>query len=217
MYDENSTRLIKLDVMEKAQFKQIEDRELIKRFMAGEDYCFEVLLNRYKSKVFTTIYLIVKDRGIAEDLFQDVMIKVVKMIRSGNYNEEGKFLPWVVRIARNLAIDHFRKVQRTPVQRESEDYDIFNHLDRAEESSEEVIIREENARYMRKLIQQLPDKQREVLIMRSYADLSFKEIASITDVSINTALGRMRYALLNLKKLAQQSEAPADYEKKIFG
>jgi RNA polymerase sigma factor, sigma-70 family len=203
--------------MEKAHFKQTEDRELIRRFMAGEDYCFEVLLNRYKSKVFTTIYLIVKDRGVAEDLFQDVMIKVVKMIRSGKYNEEGKFLPWVVRIARNLAIDHFRKVQRTPMQRETEDYDIFNSLDRAEESSEQAIIREENARYIRKLIQQLPDKQREVLVMRNYAELSFKEIAAITDVSINTALGRMRYALLNLKKLANQhEEAPKDYEKKIL-
>lgn len=202
--------------MEKAQFNQTEDRELIRKFMAGEDYCFEVLLNRYKSKVFTTIYLIVKDRGVAEDLFQDVMIKVVKMIRSGKYNEEGKFLPWVVRIARNLAIDHFRKVQRTPMQRETDDYDIFNSLDRAEESSEDAIIRAENARYIRKLIQQLPDKQREVLIMRSYSDLSFKEIAAITDVSINTALGRMRYALLNLKKLANLPEAPMDYEKKIL-
>ncbi len=202
--------------MEKAQFNQTEDRELIRKFMAGEDYCFEVLLNRYKSKVFTTIYLIVKDRGVAEDLFQDVMIKVVKMIRSGKYNEEGKFLPWVVRIARNLAIDHFRKVQRTPMQRETDDYDIFNSLDRAEESSEDAIIRDENARYIRKLIQQLPDKQREVLIMRSYSDLSFKEIAAITDVSINTALGRMRYALLNLKKLANLPEVPKDYEKKIL-
>lgn len=202
--------------MEKAQFNQNEDRELIRKFMAGEDYCFEVLLNRYKSKVFTTIYLIVKDRGVAEDLFQDVMIKVVKMIRSGKYNEEGKFLPWVVRIARNLAIDHFRKVQRTPMQRETDDYDIFNSLDRAEESSEDAIIRDENARYIRKLIQQLPDKQREVLIMRSYSDLSFKEIAAITDVSINTALGRMRYALLNLKKLANLPEVPMDYEKKIL-
>lgn len=202
--------------MEKAQFNQTEDRELIRKFMSGDDYCFEVLLNRYKSKVFTTIYLIVKDRGVAEDLFQDVMIKVVKMIRSGKYNEEGKFLPWVVRIARNLAIDHFRKVQRTPMQRETDDYDIFNTLERSEESSEQAIIRAENARYIRKLIQQLPDKQREVLIMRSYSELSFKEIAAITDVSINTALGRMRYALLNLKKLAHQHEAPKDYEKKIL-
>lgn len=192
--------------------KNSQDKDLIKGFIAGNDQCFDELLRRYKSKVFTTIYLIVKDRSTAEDLFQDVMIKVVRMIRSGKYNEEGKFLPWVVRIARNLAIDHFRKMQRNPMQRESEDYDIFNSAQRAEGSAEEQIIWEENARYIRKLIQQLPDKQREVLVMRSYADLSFKEIAAITDVSINTALGRMRYALLNLKKLAQQTGTPQGYE-----
>ena len=143
------------------------------------------------------------------------MIKVVRMIRAGKYNEEGKFLPWVVRIARNLAIDYFRKVQRNPFQYEHEDYDIFSANGRSEGSAEEEIIREENARYIKGLIQKLPDKQREVLIMRNYADLSFKEIASLTDVSINTALGRMRYALLNLKRLALESDTPKGYEKKI--
>ena len=201
--------------MNKALLSQLQDRDLIKGFMDGNDSCFNVLLSRYKSKVFTTIYLIVKDRTIAEDLFQDVMIKVVRIIRSGKYNEEGKFLPWVVRIARNLAIDHFRKVQRNPIQRESEDYDIFNSVQRSERSVEEEIIREENSRYIKGLIQQLPEKQREVLIMRSYADLSFKEIAEITNVSINTALGRMRYALLNLQKLAAQSESSKQYEQTI--
>ncbi|MCB0838009.1 MAG: sigma-70 family RNA polymerase sigma factor [Bacteroidetes bacterium] len=201
--------------MEKALIKKTQDKDLIKGFIAGNDHYFDVLIQRYKAKVFTTIYLIVKDRCIAEDLFQDVMIKVVRMIRAGKYNEEGKFLPWVVRIARNLAIDHFRKVQRNPIQRENEDYDIFNTVQQAEGSSEEKIIREENARYIRGLIQKLPDKQREVLIMRSYADLSFKEIAAITDVSINTALGRMRYALLNLKKLAQEQEIPTGYEETV--
>ncbi len=201
--------------MEKALIKKTQDRDLIKGFMAGNDKSFDILLQRYKSKVFTTIYLIVKDRCVAEDLFQDVMIKVVRMIRSGKYNEEGKFLPWVIRIARNLAIDHFRKVQRNPIQRESEDYDIFHSVQRAEGSSEEKIICEENARYIRELIQRLPDKQREVLIMRSYADLSFKEIANLTHVSINTALGRMRYALLNLKKLAEESGTPQGYETQV--
>jgi RNA polymerase sigma-70 factor (ECF subfamily) len=200
--------------MDKA-LNKTQDRDLIKGFMKGNDRCFEVLLSKYKTKVFTTIYLIVKDRSVAEDLFQEVMIKVVRMIRSGKYNEEGKFLPWVVRIARNLAIDHFRKVQRNPIQHESEDYDIFNSIPRVEGSAEDKIISEENTRYIKELIQQLPDKQREVLIMRSYADLSFKEIASLTDVSINTALGRMRYALLNLKKLAQETSVPKGYENKI--
>lgn len=199
--------------MEKTLISQQADRELIKGFVAGNDRCFDVLLNRYKTKVFTTIYLIVKDRDVAEDLFQDVMIKVVRMIRAGKYNEEGKFLPWVVRIARNLAIDHFRKVQRNPLQRESEDYDVFNTIQGTTPSTEDQIIREENARYIRKLIQQLPDKQREVLVMRSYAEMSFKEIAQLTDVSINTALGRMRYALLNLRKLAQIAEKPEGHEK----
>ena len=198
--------------MEKALIKKTQDKDLIKGFIAGNDHYFDVLIQRYKAKVFTTIYLIVKDRCIAEDLFQDVMIKVVRMIRAGKYNEEGKFLPWVVRIARNLAIDHFRKVQRNPIQRENEDYDIFNTVQQAEGSSEEKIIREENARYIRGLIQKLPDKQREVLIMRSYADLSFKEIAAITDVSINTALGRMRYALLNLKKLNELKDFGDKYK-----
>ena len=201
--------------MEKALIKKTQDKDLIKGFIAGNDHYFDVLIQRYKAKVFTTIYLIVKDRCIAEDLFQDVMIKVVRMIRAGKYNEEGKFLPWVVRIARNLAIDHFRKVQRNPIQRENEDYDIFNTVQQAEGSSEEKIIREENARYIRGLIQKLPDKQREVLIMRSYADLSFKEIAAITDVSINTALGRMRYALLNLKKLALEQDTLTGYEETV--
>jgi RNA polymerase sigma-70 factor (ECF subfamily) len=201
--------------MEKAISSQTPDKDLIKGFLAGNDQCFDELLGRYKAKVFTTIYLIVKDRSVAEDLFQDVMIKVVRMIRSGKYNEEGKFLPWVIRIARNLAIDHFRKAQRNPVQRESEEYDIFNVVQRAEESSEDQIISQENARYVRKLIQQLPEKQREVLIMRSYAELSFKEIAAITDVSINTALGRMRYALLNLKKLARETGTLEGYEETL--
>ena len=201
--------------MNQAPFTEVQDRDLIKGFIEGNENNFEILLSRYKSKVFTTIYLIVKDRDIAEDLFQDTMIKVVSMIRCGKYNEEGKFLPWVIRIARNLAIDHFRKAQRNPLQRENEEYDIFNSSQRSEESAEEEIIRDENARYIKELIQQLPAKQREVLIMRSYADLSFKEIAALTNVSINTALGRMRYALLNLKKLAEKAENANLYEAKL--
>lgn len=182
--------------------KQLGDQELVKGFIGGNDKCFQVLLERHKSRIFTTIYLIVKDRAIAEDLFQEVMIKVVNMIRGGSYNEEGKFLPWVIRIARNLSIDHFRKVQRTPVQRENEIYDVFaGALKKSDENVEQRIIRQENARYIRDLIQELPEKQREVLVMRHYSDLSFKEIAELTNVSINTALGRMRYALINLRKM----------------
>lgn len=191
------------------------DRELVREFIAGNEDSFAVLVERHKARIFTTIYLIVKDRDVAEDLFQDVMIKVVKMIRQGKYNEEGKFLPWVVRIARNLAIDYFRKQQRTPLQRENDQFDIFNTISRAEDSVEKQIIRDENARYVRALIQKLPEKQREVLIMRHYSELSFKEIAQLTGVSINTALGRMRYALINLRKLMGDKEITAIYGKRV--
>lgn len=195
--------------------KEADDRELIKAFIEGNDDAFAVLLKRHKSKIFTTIMLITKDRATAEDLFQEVMIKVVKMIRSGKYNEEGKFLPWAVRIARNLSIDHFRKIQRTPLQHENDQYDIFNLVTKSDESAEQKIIRDENSRYVRKLIQLLPDKQREVLIMRHYSDLSFKEIADLTDVSINTALGRMRYALINLRKMIVDQKRTSVYEEEI--
>lgn len=198
--------------------KQLDDQELVRGFMAGNEKCFQVLLERHKSKIFTTIYLIAKDRPIAEDLFQEVMIKVVNMIRAGSYNEEGKFLPWASRIARNLAIDHFRKAQRNPLQRENDNFDIFaSALNKSDESPEQKIIRAENVRYVRDMVQQLPEKQREVLIMRHYADLSFREIADLTNVSINTALGRMRYALINLRKLAglEVDEANTNYGEKL--
>lgn len=198
--------------MKRSLQSPLEDKDLVKGFMAGNDQYFEILLARYKSKIFTTIYLIVKDRTLAEDLFQEVMIKVVRMIRAGSYNEEGKFLPWVVRIARNLAIDYFRKQQRTPVVHETDDFDIFNSAQLTDKNAEDEIIKEENARYVKEMIQKLPEKQREVLIMRTYADLSFKEIAALTDVSINTALGRMRYALLNLKKLAEAGTPVIEHE-----
>lgn len=196
--------------------KKTQDKDLIKAFVAGSELCFEELLRRYKAKVFATIYVIVKDRDLAEDLFQDVMVKVVRMIRAGSYNEEGKFMPWISRIARNLAIDYFRKNQRNPIQRESGDFDLFNSLQRSEPAADAAIILGEKERFIRELIQQLPDKQREVLVMRIYADLSFKEIAAITGVSINTALGRMRYALLNLKKMAEDHGFSPGYEENIF-
>lgn len=203
-----------------SKMKNIDDRKLIKMFIAGNEHAFAVLLDRHKSRIYTTIYLIVKDRATAEDLFQDVMIKVINKVQAGKYNEEGKFLPWVIRIARNLAIDHFRKDQRSPnFLRETEEFDIFNVVQKREKSVEEKIIRDEDARYIRALIQKLPEKQKEVLIMRQYGELSFKEIADLTGVSINTALGRMRYALINLRKLAGIEEVTKQgkvlYEKKV--
>ena len=186
--------------------KTLDDHELVREFIGGNDQAFATLLERHKAKIFTTIYLIVKDREVAEDLFQDVMIKVVKIIRTGKYNEEGKFVPWVARIGRNLAIDYFRKGQRNPIQRENEKYDIFNFIPRTDDNAEQKIIKDENARYVRALVQQLPDKQREVLIMRHYGEMSFKDIAKLTNVSINTALGRMRYALINLRKMQEEDK-----------
>lgn len=189
----------------KNPFAQLTDLELVHEFRRGNERCFEVLHNRHKSKVFSTILLIVRDRDLAEDLYQETLIKVIQYIREGKYNEEGKFLPWIVRIARNLAIDYFRKDKRNPMVHSNDSYDLFNVIGKVEESPEKKIIQAENQRYIRELINQLPDKQKEVLIMRHYSDLSFKEISDLTNVSINTALGRMRYALVNLRKMMDES------------
>jgi RNA polymerase sigma-70 factor (ECF subfamily) len=180
---------------------QITDQDLIHQYLNGNEPCLEMLIKRHKRKVFTSISLIVHDRYIAEDLFQETFIKVVKTFRSGKYNEEGKFLPWVMRIARNLAIDYFRKTKRMPTITSSDGEDIFRTINVQEDNREEKIIRNQRDNAVRELIRLLPSEQREVLILRHYAELSFKEIADLTEVSINTALGRMRYALQNMRKL----------------
>lgn len=163
-----------------------------------------MLINRHKDRIFTTIMLIVKDRYIAEDIFQETFIKAIKTLKSGKYNEEGKFLPWIIRIARNLSIDFFRKSKRMPMITSSEGEDIFRTMNVQAENREEEIIRTQREEQIRDLIQQLPPEQKEVLILRHYGDLSFKEIAAITNVSINTALGRMRYALNNMRKIIEE-------------
>lgn len=183
---------------------QISDKKLVREYLKGNEACFEMLLRRHKNKVYSAIYLIVQDRYIAEDLFQETFIKVIRTLKSGKYNEEGKFLPWVLRIARNLSIDYFRKVQRMPSITNSEGTDIFSYLNLEQENREDEIVRKQNESTLRDLIKLLPEEQREVLILRHYGELSFKEIADITHVSINTALGRMRYALGNLKKIMEQ-------------
>ena len=200
--------------MEKS-LKKLSDQELVGLFTTGDENAFCVLLDRYKNKVFSVIYLIVKDRQVAEDLFQDVMLKVVRIIQAGKYNEEGKFLPWISRIARNLAIDHFRKGKRVVIQHENDKYDIFYNIAHSELNMEQKTIKDENARLVNDLIQQLPEAQKEVLIMRHYGDLSFKEIADLTQVSINTALGRMRYALINMRRMMGLEVEEAKYGKKI--
>lgn len=187
--------------------KQVSDQELINLYLSGQQVALEELLKRHKSKIYSSIYLMVKEKALAEDIFQDTFIKVIKTLRDGKYNEEGKFLPWVLRIAHNLVIDHFRREKRNPtVNNQSDDFDIFDTIKVYDESTEDRMLKEQAHSDLRKLIQELPEDQREVLIMRHFGDLSFKEIAEFTNVSINTALGRMRYALNNLRKLMEEKE-----------
>ncbi len=188
------------------RLQQASDQDLVKLYIDGDESVIEELLRRHKSKIFTSIYLLVKDQYLAEDIFQDAFIKVINTLRSGRYNEEGKFLPWVMRIAHNLVIDYFRKEKRTPTITSADGTDVLNLIQIHEESAEERMLREQTHADLRKMIHFLPDEQKEVLIMRHYADLSFKEIAELTDVSINTALGRMRYALSNLRKMMNIKE-----------
>lgn len=190
------------------------DATLIREYINGKESSFEVLLNKYKSKVYTTIFLIVKDRYIAEDLMQEAFIKAIKKLKSGTYNEEGKFGPWLLRIAHNLGIDHFRKQKRYPTVVTEEGSPVFNDMEFTEESIESVEIIKETHAHLRDLIEQLPESQREVLKMRHYAEMSFKDISEATGVSINTALGRMRYALINLRKM--MNETSHAYDKNYY-
>lgn len=182
------------------------DQDLIHQYVNGHESCLEELIRRHKSKIYTSIYLLVKDTYLAEDIFQDTFIKVINTLKAGKYNEEGKFLPWTMRIAHNLVIDHFRREKRTPVVTNIEGFDIFEVLQFNDESIEDKMVREQTHKDLKYLIHLLPSEQKEVLIMRHYGELSFKEIAEITDVSINTALGRMRYALNNLRKMILTKE-----------
>ncbi|MBE8713245.1 RNA polymerase sigma factor [Sphingobacterium hungaricum] len=183
--------------------KKKSDQELIQFYVAGDEIALQILLERYKSKIYTSIYLQVKDDFLAEDIFQETFIKVIHTLKAGKYNDEGKFLPWVMRIAHNMVIDHFRKEKRTPTVVSSDGYDIFELLQFSEDDVETKLVKKQRDIDLKKIIQLLPDDQKEVLIMRHFCDMSFKEIADITDVSINTALGRMRYALSNLRKMIE--------------
>jgi RNA polymerase sigma-70 factor (ECF subfamily) len=178
----------------------------------NDEKAFNKLWHQHKAKIFSVILNIVKERNLAEDLLQDTFVKIVRNLQQGNYNEEGKFLPWACRIAHNLAIDHFRKNKKATWVELEDKKEISNHLDFAEESVEKVKIREELNEKLGKLIENLPKSQKEVLKMRHFADMSFQEIAEKTNVSINTALGRMRYALINLRKQAEKYNIQfADY------
>jgi RNA polymerase sigma-70 factor (ECF subfamily) len=178
----------------------LSDQQLINLYVAGNSAAFSTLVVRYKSKVYSSIYLLVKDKYLAEDMFQDVFIRVIDKLTKGHYTEEGKFLPWVMRIAHNMCLDHFRKVKRSPTIRNNEEVDIFDMINFSEPTAEDRMMASQSHDRVRKMLDMLPEEQREIIIMRHYADLTFKEIASLKDISINTALGRMRYGLINLRK-----------------
>ena len=177
------------------------DHELVKSYIKGDLNALYDLIQRHKKKVYTSILILLKDQYLAEDIFQETFIKVIDSLNSGSYKEEGKFLPWVLRISHNLCIDYFRKVKRKPVIVDAEGNDILESIGFADQNVEDALIKEQSAQTIQSLIKFLPEEQREVLVLRYYADLSFKEISEMTNVSINTALGRMRYALINLRKM----------------
>ena len=182
------------------------DLELIRLFQDGNLQAMETLVLRHKDKLYTSIYFLVKDSYLAEDIFQDVFIRIIDTVRAGRYTEEGKFLPWAMRIAHNCCVDYFRKVKRNPVIRNGENQDLFEVLSFTEENAETAMIKQQTQDRIYTLLMQLPEDQREVIILRHYADMSFKEIAKATDCSINTALGRMRYGLINLRKMMTQRQ-----------
>ncbi len=182
------------------------DQQLVHLYVNGDAEALSALVTRYKDKIYTSIYLLLKDKYLAEDIFQDVFIRVIDTLKGGRYVDEGKFLPWAMRIAHNLCVDHFRKVKRTPTIKTSEDRDIFESLNFSEAGADQRMMNNQSHDKVRKMIDMLPEDQREVIILRHYADLSFKEISQLTNCSINTALGRMRYGLINLRKLMTEKQ-----------
>lgn len=177
------------------------DAELIHSYIQGSDKALETLIFRYKDKIYTAIFMLVKDKFVAEDLFQEAFLKMIRTIREGRYSEQGKFLPWAIRVAHNLCMDHFRRAKQWVPITLPDGRDISEIFDFSTETVSDVLERRQSHESIRQLIEQLPDEQREVVALRIYGDLSFKEIADVTQVSINTALGRMRYALINLRKM----------------
>ena len=185
---------------------QIPDALLVKNYMAGDESALAILINRHQSKIYGFIYSKISDRDLSDDVFQDTFIKVIKTLKSNSYNEEGKFLPWVMRISHNLIIDHYRRNKKMPMYRETEEFSIFSIMSDNVPNIESQLITTQVENDLRKLIEELPEEQKEVLMMRMYQDLSFKEISETTGVSINTALGRMRYAIMNLRKVIDKHQ-----------
>jgi RNA polymerase sigma-70 factor (ECF subfamily) len=194
----------------------LRDEQLVKRYIKGDESCLATLIERHQQRIFGYIMMLVRNRTVAEDIFQETFFKVVFTLKSGNYHEEGKFLPWVLRIAHNLGIDGFRVKEKMPTVshvrrfKDEEDVDIFSLLKLEDNCHEELVTRLEEREELKRMIMRLPPEQREVLIMRHYLDMSFKEISDAAKVNLNTALGRMRYALINLRKMAGESEVFSD-------
>lgn len=189
------------------EIKQLDDHALVQKFVEGKHECLEILITRHKSRIYTYIFMIVKNHAVAEDIFQDTFIKVIQSLKKGRYTENGKFVSWAIRIAHNLIIDHFRKEKHlSTVSNDETDVDIFNSPKFSDMNIEDNLVSEQVFREVRHLIDELPDDQRQVVIMRHYLGFSFREIAEHSGVSINTALGRMRYALINLRKLIEERQ-----------
>ncbi len=186
--------------------QQTPDSALVSRYISGEENCLAILINRHESKIYSFILSKIKDTELANDVFQDTFVKVINTLRQGRYNEEGKFLPWVMRIAHNLVIDHFRRLKRMPTVSPNSDFDIFDIINDGKMDAEEKMIYDQIINDVQKLIEFLPEEQKEVLKLRHYSRMSFQEIAESTNVSINTALGRMRYALINLRKIIESNK-----------
>lgn len=183
----------------------LQDSTLVGKYLKGDEKALEILINRHSQRIYSFIFSKVCDKDITEDIFQETFIKVIRTLKKGKYNEEGKFIPWVMRIAQNLVIDHFRKNVRMPKFEGTDDFNIFSVLGDSALNVEKQIIKDQVESDVRLLIEQLPEDQKEVLVMRVYKDMSFKEIADTTGVSINTALGRMRYAIINMRKIIEKN------------
>ena len=188
------------------QVTHLNDQQLIYSYLDGNEKAFEVLLTRHKAKIYTQIYLFVKSTALAEDIFQEVFIKIIDTLRKGKYNHEGKFLQWALRISYNMCVDNFRRTKRRPKVSQTDTFDIFDVLKSGDDNAEDLIMKSQTHQKIRSLVDALPPEQREVVILRHYADMSFKEISQLTRVSINTALGRMRYALINIRKMIEERE-----------
>ena len=184
--------------------KLVSDSVLVREYIQGKESSLEILIKRHQQRLYRFIYSKVQDRDVTEDVFQDTFIKVIRTLKKGSYNEKGKFLPWVMRIAHNLVIDYFRKSNRMPSFKNTDDFYIFSVLGDGSLNAEKKLIQAQIYNDVRELVDELPKEQKEVLVMRMYKDMSFKEISENTGVSINTALGRMRYALINMRKLIEK-------------